>query len=194
MATYDLTSAQLSGLLLSEDISPTITHDIINYLNDNGGFSGPGSTTKVQEGGALLPSTQVLLVDTPTATVATDPNLLSIIDVADAALTVTGGHNVLVAAGDNDIGINLAGTTGKDVVRVGDGNDTITGGSGADSIYAGDGSDTITGSSAAHSLIHVGDGSDLLTIGNGAHDTLVAGDGNDTIFGGNGRGRFHQGR
>ena len=36
--------------------------------------------------GLFSPSTQVLLVDTPTATVATDANLLSIVDIADASL------------------------------------------------------------------------------------------------------------
>src|SRR5215469_4755143 len=119
MATYDLTSTQLSGALLADNISPAITQDIINYLNLHGGFSGPGGTTNVQQGGALLPSTQVLLVDSPSANVATDPNLLTIVDVADAALSVTGSHNVLVAAGDNDVGISLTGTTGNDVVRAG---------------------------------------------------------------------------
>jgi Ca2+-binding RTX toxin-like protein len=186
MATYDLTASELSGLLQSDNISPSITHDIINYLESHGGFNGPGDTTIVQQGGALNPNTNVFLVDSQSATVATDANLKAIVDIADASLTVTGGNNVMVAAGDASDSINLAGTTGKDVVEVGDGNNTITGGSGPDTIIAGDGDNTITGSSGAHSSIRVGDGADSLTVGNGAHDTLIAGDGNDTIQGGNG--------
>src|SRR5215472_10191488 len=147
MATYDLTSSELSGLLQSDNISPTITQDIINYLESNGGFNSSGTTT-VQQGGALDPNTNVFLVDSQSATVATDANLKAIVDIADAALTVTGGNNVMVAAGDASDSINLAATTGKDLVEVGDGNNTITGGSGPDTIIAGDGDNTITGSSA----------------------------------------------
>ncbi len=147
MATYDLTASELSGLLLTENISPAITQSIINYLDTNGGFTGPGGTTNVQEGGPLSPSTQVLLVDTPTATVATDANLLSIVDIADASLTVTGSKNVLVATGDGNDRLDLSGTSGRDVVLAGSGNDTIFGGTGADTITVGDGNDIIHGSS-----------------------------------------------
>src|ERR1700733_6122375 len=101
MATYDLTRSELNSLLAADHIDPSVRQSIINYLVSDGSFSGPGHTVKVQETGfpPLDSHAQVLLVDSATATVATDPNLKAIVDIADATLTVTGGNNVLVATG-----------------------------------------------------------------------------------------------
>src|SRR5450759_731089 len=100
MATYDLNRSELNSLLASDNIDLSVRKSIIDYLQNDGLLTDPKSTVDVQQGGVADPSdpTQVLIVDTQSATVVTDvtdSNLKAIIDIApDASLTVTGSNNV----------------------------------------------------------------------------------------------------
>jgi len=200
MALYDLNRSQLSSLLLSNNIDHSVTKSVINYLVDDGLLHG--HTVAVQEGGAGLdPSAQVLIVDSPTAAVAIDPNLMAIVDIADADLTVTGSGDLLIATGSDDDKVDLSGATGDLRVMTGSGNDTIVGGGGSETLVGGGGNDSIEAGSGDHQLL-VGDGTNFDTLPGGdhdhghndrwldgvghAHDHDNSGFGNDTLVGGSG--------
>lgn len=210
MATYDLNRAELNSLLAANHIDPLVRQSIIDYLQDDGFLHDHGSTVQAQEGGTLDFNTQVLLVDSPTATVATDPNLQVIVDLADANLTVTGSDPVLVATGRGDDYVDMTGSSGNDVVMAGSGNDTILGGTGADTIIGGNGNDSLVAGSGGNQLLdgsnrtldgwgglggdhghhdddsHPGHGDDH-SHGSGGNDTLIGGSGEfDTLLGGGG--------
>src|SRR5271170_2747742 len=117
MATYDLNRSELNGLLAADHIDPSVRQAIINYLVDDHSFSGPGRTVAVQESGypPLDRNAQVLLVDTPFASVQTDAHLQAIVDISDATLKVTGSNNVLIATGPGNDKVDITGTSGKDI-------------------------------------------------------------------------------
>lgn len=78
--------------------------------------------------------------------------------------------------------INFVGSTGKDVFKSFDKNDTLDGGAGDDTLYGQGGNDTIKG----------GTGNDKLDGGLG-DDTLYGQDGNDTLSGGAGIDKLYGG-
>jgi hypothetical protein len=118
MATYDLHRSELNSLLASDHIDPSVRKAIIDYLEDDGLLGSRHSTVSVQEGTNPSHGTQVLLVDTPNATVNTsgDPDLKAIVDVSSGELSVTGGDNLIVATGPQVNLINLSGSSGNVVV------------------------------------------------------------------------------
>jgi Ca2+-binding RTX toxin-like protein len=204
MAIYDLNRSELNSLLASNDIDPSVRKSVIDYLADGGSLSH-GSTAQVETYPALDLNAQVLTVDTPTASVTTDPTLKVIVDLSDASLTVAGNNDVLIATGRGDDTVNITGMTGAEVVMTGSGSDTVYGGSGADSIYGGNGNDVLYGGSGDHELLAGGNSTDQDDFGvgeshrhdSGNFDTLNGGDGsygggsnqndgNDTLWGGSG--------
>lgn len=80
------------------------------------------------------------------------------------------------------IALNLAGTAGNDIIRTGNGKDTLAGAAGNNSINGGGGNDTINGGGAADS-IRGGSGNDSL-LGGAGLDTLYADTGQDRLNGG----------
>ena len=190
---YDLNRSELNSLLASNSVDPAVRQSIIDYLVSDGLLTGPGSKVVVQEGGALESSTQVLIVDSSPASVATDPNLKVIVDTADATLTVTGSNNVLVTTGPGDDSVNMTGSSGKDVVITGAGNDTVLGGQGADSIYGGTGDDKLVAGGGNHQLLEGGSGADTLIGGGGSYDTLSGGVGDDKLVAGSGNHQLLEG-
>jgi hypothetical protein len=92
--------------------------------------------------------------------------------VAASALTVTG------SAGVDEV------TTGSqsDVIRTGDGNDTIVdSGDGDDQIYTGAGNDTVTQSGNGNDYIDLGAGTNTVTDSGAGNDTIIGGSGTDTV-------------
>jgi len=124
MATYDLHRSELNSLLASDHIDPSVRKAIIDYLQDDGLLGSRHSTVSVQEGTHPDHGTQVLIVDTPNATVNTssDPNLKAIVDVSSGELKVTGSDNVIVATGPHVNLVDLSGSSGNVVVDA-EGND-----------------------------------------------------------------------
>jgi Ca2+-binding RTX toxin-like protein len=97
------------------------------------------------------------------------------------------GRNVLTYAElgwstSTGIALNLTGTAGNDIIRTGNGNDTLGGAAGRDTIIGGAGNDTINGGSDAD-IIRGGAGNDRLLGGTGL-DTLHADTGRDSLIGG----------
>ena len=185
MAIYDLARSGLDHLLALDPVHAPVRNAIIDYLVDDGYLRDHG-TVQVQEGGPVDPGTQVYIVDTPTATVATDPNLQAIVDVADASLTVTGPDGLFIGTGAGDHTVDISGTTGNEVVMTGSGDDTILGGAGFDTLVGGHGNDSIQAGIGDHQLLLGGDGDDTLVGGSGAFDTLSGGAGGDVLIGGSG--------
>ncbi len=92
--------------------------------------------------------------------------------------------------------LTVAGATGNDTIRAGNGNNTIVGGVGNDVITAGTGANSIFGGTGADSVVAGlggagansilgGTGDDTIQAGNG-QNTIVGGAGNDSITAGNG--------
>ena len=141
MATSEYNLNQLDGILAAENLDPSVIQAINDYLG--AGFHGD---VQIDGYPPLDPNAEVLIVDNVSGplVVPTNSNLQLIVD-ADANVTVTGSNNVFVATGASDDTVNMASSSGDDVVQTGSGKDTILGGQGADSIYGGDGNDSITG-------------------------------------------------
>jgi len=91
------------------------------------------------------------------------------------------GNNTLTGAAGNDV---ISGGNGNDILNGGRGHDTLTGGNGNDSLDGGIGSDDLSGGNGDDALLG-GAGNDSLSGGNG-NDHLAAGSGNDLLSGGNG--------
>jgi len=192
MAIYDLSRSGLGQFLASDPVYNPVRSAIIDYLLDDGYLHRNG-TVQVQEGGSLDPGTQVYIVDTPTATVATDPNLQAIVDVADSSLTVTGADGLFIGTGSGNHTVDISATTGNEVVMTGSGDDTILGGAGFDTLVGGGGNDSIQAGSGDHQLLLGGGGDDTLFGGSGAFDTLSGGGGGDVLFGGSGASQLLKG-
>jgi Ca2+-binding RTX toxin-like protein len=104
-----------------------------------------------------------------------------------------GGFNGSYRATSNGIGgydkvtfsnierFRITGTLGKDLIRTGDGNDTIDGGLGNDAIYGEGGDDILFGNDGDDGIVG-GAGNDTLNGQNG-NDGLVGGAGNDILNG-----------
>jgi Ca2+-binding RTX toxin-like protein len=137
MAIYDLNRSELNSLLASNQIDHSVRQSIIDYLADDSLLRGHRSTVHVETNPPLDSNAQVLAINTPTASIITDPTLKVVVDLADANLTVAGNNDVLIATGPGDDLVNITGMTGAEVVMTGSGNDTVYGGSGPDSIYGG---------------------------------------------------------
>jgi hypothetical protein len=118
MATYDLHRSELNGLLASDHIDPSVRKAIIDYLENDGFLGTRHSTVSVQDGTHPDHGTQVLIVNTPNATVNTsgDPNLKAIVDVSSGELKVTGGDSLIVGTGPHVNLIDLSGSNGNVVV------------------------------------------------------------------------------
>lgn len=102
----------------------------------------------------------------------------------DAKLLSTPSYyGVIVSAFGGDD--RIAGSTFREWVDAGAGNDAVTAGDGDDSVIGGSGDDTVLGGVGAD-WIDGGDGDDLL-IGGLGNDTLLGGAGADVLIGGFGR-------
>lgn len=93
-------------------------------------------------------------------------------------LTGAAGNDRILGGGGAD---RLSGDAGSDVLFGGDANDTIYGGYGADTIQGGNGNDVI-GGGGANDLIDGEAGADTIRGGTGS-DTIRGGVGNDSILG-----------
>ncbi|MEK7259744.1 MAG: calcium-binding protein [Pseudomonadota bacterium] len=144
-----------------------------------------GSTTS----GLNVTGFESVSINTGTYATAAAQNL-GAVATGTAAVTVTGGNSLVLAAGFTGASLNasaLAGTavltmsgaattvttitgTGRNDVLRGDTTSTLNGLGGADSIFGGTGADTING----------GAGNDTIT-GNGGNDVISGDDGNDAI-------------
>jgi len=214
MATYDLVNEQgLGNLLASGGIDSSVRTSIINYLMADGLLTGSGDKVAVQEDKPLgnypplNANTEVLYLTSPSDFVTTDPSLKVIVDTGDAYLTVAGSDNVLVVAGNGVNQIDMAGTSGNDVVMAEAGK-TIGGGEGHGSHghhnLLGGGNDGWP--AGGHSGDHLwSDGGNYSTLGggggnDGSHDphgtptTITAGTGNDTLISGSENTLFEVGR
>jgi Ca2+-binding RTX toxin-like protein len=184
MALYELDRSELNSLLVSDHVDPSARKAIIDLLQDDGYFKGHG-TVQVQEGGSLDSSTQVLIVDTPNATVTADSALKVIVDTADANLTVTGGNELFIVTNDDSGNGNDDGHGhghDDDWSKGGGGNNTLVGGSGSfDTVIGGSGNDVLHGVSGSNNLLE----------GHGGNDTIFASTGVDTLHGGGGNDTFN---
>lgn len=117
----------------------------------------------------------------------------SIVKYIDGHFTKT---EVFLGAG-NDTFYTIDGVHTKDLVRAGDGDDTIhsgfgndyiSGDGGNDTIFSGDGNDTLKGQNGND--IISGEGGDDVLWGNDGNDILYGGTGNDWMKGGNGNDLF----
>lgn len=89
--------------------------------------------------------------------------------VSFAGMSISGGSNIVAAAGNETI----TGSTSADTITAGAGNDIISGGNSADTIYGDTGTDTING-----------DAGDDTIYGGADADVLNGGDGNDNFYAG----------
>jgi hypothetical protein len=188
MATYDLHRSELNSLLASDHIDPSIRKAIIDYLQDDGLLGSRHSTVSVQEGTDPNHGTQVLLVDTPYATVNTssDPNLKAIVDVSSGELKVTGGDNVIVATGPQVNLVDLSGSSGNVLVDAQGSDPSHHGGNlfgdggNFSTMWSGHGDDGWSGGRDGNWDRHDGGwggGGNFETIGGGRHDGWLGGGG-----------------
>ena len=109
------------------------------------------------------------------ATKASTPGIITIGD--DLA-----GLNGIIATGNGKDDINLANSTGDNLVLAGNGIDKVMGGTGEDIIFGGNGNDNLSGG-AGDDQLDGGNGVDVLN-GNDGNDLLSGGQGKDTLTGG----------
>lgn len=93
------------------------------------------------------------------------------------------GNDVITAANNVTVNMDVRAGAGNDTVTTGQGNDRVDGGLGNDTIKTNGGRDDVFGNS----------GNDTIDAGDG-HDQVHGGDGNDTIRGGRGRDYLDGGR
>ena len=197
MALYQLDRADLNGLLIADNVDPSTRKAVIDLLQDDGYFKDHGSV-QVQEGGALDPNTQVLIVDTANTTVVADPALKVIVDLSPN-LTVTGASDLFIASADSGAGSDPGKGHGHghgkgwglDVDHDHEhGHSTISGGgSGFDTVTSGGGNDLhgLFGSNDGHDTVFGGTGGNTPlghSLTNAAIDTVSGSFGNDTTSGG----------
>jgi hypothetical protein len=182
MALYQLDRSELNSLLISDNVDPSTRKAVIDLLKDDGDFKHHG-TVQVQQGDndptmpgfQVADGTQVLILDTPHATIADTSNLEVIVDLPSAGdLTVTSGPDT----GDLFIAhAELGSGPGKSHGHghgFGLGNDKDHGHGYAFGHDHDHGHNTLSGSS----------GSDM-------HGLLGHNEGHDTVFGGFGGGTSH---
>lgn len=103
------------------------------------------------------------------------------------------GNDVIEAAANVKVNMDVYGGAGNDTITTGKGNDRIDGGLGNDTIKSGAGRDDVFGNGgddvidagSGHDVVYGGDGNDTLRGGKG-RDTLEGGAGNDVLEGGSG--------
>ncbi len=103
------------------------------------------------------------------------------------------GKDVITAATNVTVNMDVRGGNGNDTITTGQGNDRVDGGLGDDTITTRGGRDDVFGNSGndtidagdGHDQMHGGDGNDVLRGGRG-RDYLDGGQGNDVIDGGSG--------
>jgi hypothetical protein len=103
------------------------------------------------------------------------------------------GNDVIQAAANVKVNMDVYGGAGDDTITTGKGNDRIDGGLGNDNIKSGAGHDDVFGNAgddiidagSGHDVVYGGDGNDTLKGGKG-RDTLEGGAGNDILEGGSG--------
>ena len=159
MATYDLTQAELSGVI-SGNLDASVRDFVLNYLFDDENSPGnsafghaqgmghnnpPDDTIKVQISQGfqeLDKKAEALVLNNEHGVVETGGKLEAIIQnvSGDSDLRVTGNQDVLVATGTGDNFVDMQ-NTGDDIVLTGSGQDTVFDGAGNDTILAGDGND-----------------------------------------------------
>ena len=113
------------------------------------------------------------------------------VDHNDAILPGEVGNDDIIRAGDGNDTILSGG--GNDFVLAGNGDDTIHGGTGDDQLCGQDGNDTIYGDEGkdllegmnGNDVLYGGAGNDRIT-GDAGNDELHGGEGNDRMFGGSG--------
>lgn len=103
------------------------------------------------------------------------------------------GHDVIHAADNVTVNLDVRGGAGNDTITTGQGNDRIDAGDGDDIVRSGAGRDDVFGNTGndtidagdGHDVVYGGDGDDVLRGGRG-RDLLEGGKGNDTLLGGSG--------
>lgn len=85
-------------------------------------------------------------------------------------------------------GVYYVGSKAKDLLKLGEGSDTVVAGTGDDIVYAGNGDDLVSGGDGRNTLYGQG-GNDRIFSGKDA-DNLVGGDGDDWLIGGGGLDHF----
>lgn len=93
------------------------------------------------------------------------------------------GNDVVQAAANVKVNMDVYGGAGNDTITTGKGNDRVDGGLGNDTISTGAGRDDVFGNG----------GDDVIDAGSG-HDVVYGGDGNDTLRGGKGRDTIEGGK
>jgi Ca2+-binding RTX toxin-like protein len=211
MATYDLTQAELSGVI-SANLDASVRDFVLNFLFDDENSPGnsafghaqgmghnnpPDDTIKVQISQGfqdLDKKAEALVLNNEHGVVETGGKLEAIIQnvSGDSDLRVTGHQDVLVATGIGDNFVDMQ-NSGDDIVLTGSGQDTVFDGAGNDTILAGNGNDSIAGGDGNEQLFDGEAGNDTIFGGDGNFDTLSGGDGRDVLFGGDGDNQLLQG-
>lgn len=130
-----------------------------------------------------------------TVTVTIDPETgEQLVTINGKVYRVPADQEVVVRVGEGDdtvtvpkgthVNVTVLGSKGDDLIETGDGGDTVLGGSGEDRIKGGDGDDRISGG-ADRDYADGQFGDDTLSGGTG-DDTVYGLDGDDTISGGDG--------
>ena len=104
-------------------------------------------------------------------------------------IDASGGNDVITASPEFPVKLAITGSSGKDLIVGGAGNDELSGGTGIDRVFGGAGHDFIIGGAqgdrlygeAGDDLISGAGGNDFLFGGEGANN-LIAGAGNDKLF------------
>jgi Ca2+-binding RTX toxin-like protein len=210
MATYDLTQAELSGVI-SGNLDASVRDFVLNFLFDedsSGNDGGPGNS---EFGRSHMPGSPgnsefglghnqppadtvtVQISDTfeplnPQADVLVLNNAHGTVETKgqlDAIVQNVSGDSDLRVTGNQDVLVATGiGNNFVDMQNAGD--DIVLTGSGSDTILDGNGNDTILGGNG-NDFIDGGDGEEQLFDGEAGRDTIFGGDGNfDTVSGGDG--------
>jgi Ca2+-binding RTX toxin-like protein len=169
--------------------------DSLSIVNSRTATDDIGSTTS----NITTTDFETVSINTGSYATAVAQNL-GVLSTGSAAVTVTGGNNLVLAAGLVASSIDASGLTGSAIlsmgaaatvgsitggsnndVLIGDtsssinggaGDDTVTGGSGNDTLVGGDGADTITNSGGSKDSVDGGAGiADVMVVD---HDDVVA--------------------
>jgi Ca2+-binding RTX toxin-like protein len=207
MATYDLTQTQLENNLAANFDNATIDA-IVNYLQNNGAFTGSGGNELVKvraEQFAADPPVAGVEIESITAENSDVPgtgdlDALIFNDPDDSQIRVNGPDDMLIATAGGDNTIVLFGT-GDYVVYAGDGNDIVNGepagtlrafgqggddrlqvGAGVSTLDGGTGDDTLWDDNAANDKLFGGDDNDRIDLVGSGDNTVRGGIGDDTIY------------
>jgi hypothetical protein len=203
--SFNVAAAITAGDTLVLDAAGTGTSDSLAIVNSRTTTDDIGSTTS----NITTTDFETVSIDTGSYAVAVAQNLGAVNAGSTTAVNVSGGNNLVLAAGLVAASINASNLGGAAIlsmgaattigsitgganndVLVGDtsssinggaGDDTVTGGSGNDTLIGGAGADTITNSGGASDSVDGGDGNDTVVATLTAGNTIVGGAGTDTL-------------